>query len=90
MILFYIVVALQIIDVVSTVILLNREGFREGNKVLKAIMDRIGVVPTLVIVKGAFIAWIAYFQEQIPEGIFVVLIAMYLWVCWNNLKLLKK
>ena len=59
MILFYIVVALQIIDVVSTVILLNREGFREGNKVLKAIMDRIGVVPTLVIVKGAFIAWIA-------------------------------
>lgn len=88
--LFQVLVALQIVDAVSTLLALNKPGLVEGNRLLKAVMDKIGVLPTLVIVKGAFIAWIAYFKDQIPEGIYVVLILGYIWVCWNNLKLLKK
>lgn len=90
MMLFYVLVALQIIDLVTTVIAVQRPGLVEGNRFVKFFMDKIGVLPTALIVKGAFIGWIAYFQAEIPDGIFAVLILGYLWVCWNNLKLLRK
>ena len=89
MMLFYVLIALQIIDLVSTVLALNKPGLVEGNRWLKAVMDKVGVLPTLLIAKGGFIAWIAYFRAEIPDGIFAVLILGYLWVCWNNLKLLR-
>ena len=86
----YILLILQAVDAISTIILLQREGFAEGNKVLKAIMDRIGVAPTLLIIKGFFVAWVLYFQAEIPVEILGILCAGYLWVVYNNIKLLLK
>ena len=90
MMLFYVLIALQIVDLVSTVLALKKPGLVEGNKYLKAVMDKIGVLPTLLIAKGIAIAWLTYFRAEIPDGIFAVLIVGYVWVCWNNLKLLRK
>ena len=81
---------LQAVDAISTIYLLSREGFAEGNKVLKAIMDRIGVAPTLLIIKGFFVGWVLYFQAEIPLEILGILCAGYLWVIYNNIKLCLK
>ena len=86
----YILLILQAVDAISTIILLQRVGFAEGNKFLKAIMDRIGVAPTLLIIKGFFVAWVLYFQAEIPVEILGILCAGYLWVVYNNIKLLLK
>ena len=77
---------LQAIDAISTIYLLSREGFAEGNKVLKKLFDRFGMVPTLVVIKGGFIAWVLYFQAQLPIEILGILCAGYVWVVYNNLK----
>jgi len=90
MMLFYILVALQVIDLASTVLALNKPGLVEGNRWLKALMDKIGVLPSLLLIKGVFIGWIYYFKSQLPEEIILILIVGYVWVCWNNLKLLHK
>lgn len=90
MMLFYILVGLQIIDLVTTVIAVRKPGLVEGNKFVKFFMDRIGALPFQLILKGSFIGWLAYFRNDIPDGIFAVLIIGYIWVCWNNLKLLRK
>ena len=82
----YLLIILQAIDAISTIVLLQRPGFAEGNGFLKKIMDKIGVAPTLLIVKGGFAAWIIYFQAQLPQEILVLLCVGYVWVVYNNLK----
>ena len=86
----YLLIILQAIDAISTIVLLQRPGFAEGNGFLKKIMDKIGVAPTLLIIKGFFVAWVLYFQAEIPVEILGILCAGYVWVIYNNIKLCLK
>ena len=79
-------IALQAIDAISTIVLLQRPGFAERNKLLAKLFAKFGIVPTLVVIKGSFIAWVLYFQAELPQEILGVLCAGYVWVVYNNIK----
>ena len=83
-------ITLQAIDAISTIVLLRRPGFAEGNKLLAKLFDKFGIVLTLLVIKGGFIAWVLYFQDQLPQEIISVLCAGYIWVVHNNIKFLIK
>lgn len=82
----YLLIILQLVDAISTIILLQRPGFAEGNKLLAKLFDKFGIVFTLLVIKGGFIAWVLYFQDQLPVEIIGLLCAGYVWVVYNNLK----
>jgi len=82
----YLLIALQVVDAISTIILLQRPSFAEGNKLLAKLFDKFGIVFTLLVIKGGFIAWVLYFQAELPQEILGVLCAGYVWVVYNNVK----
>lgn len=50
----------------------------------------VGVVPGLLIVKGAVIAVLAVAGPYLSIYVLVPLVALYLWVCKNNIGALSK
>lgn len=85
----YILVALQLVDMVSTIIALRGQA-HESNPILKNIMDAIGIVPALVLVKGGFIAFLLYFQALLPVALIVGLCAFYVYIVYHNIETIKK
>jgi hypothetical protein len=85
----YLLIALQVADIVTTVIALQGPA-HESNPILKKIMDRIGVVPTLLIVKGGFIAFLWYYQATLPVEVLGMLCVFYAWIVVNNIQTIKK
>lgn len=88
---------LQAFDGWTTYTILKRGG-REMNKVVKALMEKVGVYPALVMVKvgAAFLAWflalapIAHDSAyEIRAGMFLLLTALYMWVVSHNWNVLK-
>ena len=85
--------ALQLADGVSTHVLLAR-GHREANPVMAWLMDRIGVLPALLLAKGASIGvalWSASLydaQHVLPALVF--LCTFYVYVVYNNVRLLVR
>lgn len=80
--------ALQIADFWSTLRALDEGKGKEANPVLDQIIYRIGLVPTLVLAKGAGVAlsfYLAYFGHPILG---LALIALYAYVVQNNLRIL--
>ena len=77
--LFTLFTVLQILDIITTVLALEIPGNCESTKVTKAVMDKIGVVPGLVLLKLVvtlpvaawiiFIPWLAgtyHFEPYLP------------------------
>lgn len=87
--LIYILIALQVLDAVSTVIALDGGG-HEVNPILKKIMDKIGVIPALVLVKGAAIAFFWYYQELLPDPLVLLLCLGYVWILYNNIQVIRE
>lgn len=87
--LIYIFIALQVLDAVSTVIALDGGG-HEVNPILKKIMDKIGVIPALVLVKGAAIAFFWYYQELLPDPLVLLLCLGYIWILYNNIQVIRE
>ena len=85
----YVLIALQVLDLLSTVIALRNPKLREANGILKPLMDRIGVLPALLLAKGALIGLLWYWQDQIYVEEIYLLIAGYAWVVFNNIKLIR-
>lgn len=85
----YLLIALQVADIVTTIIALRGKA-TESNPVLKKLMDAIGVVPALLLMKGVAIAFFLYVQNAVPVGILWVLCAFYIWVIVNNVKVIRK
>lgn len=86
---FYILIALQIADVVTTIVALSGPA-HEANPILKKIMDAIGVVPALVLIKGAAVAFFWFYQAMIPKPVFWMLCAFYVYIVYNNIVTIKK
>jgi hypothetical protein len=47
------------------------------------------VLPTLVVIKGAFIGLLFWAAPLVPVEVLYLLCAGYCWVVWNNLKLIR-
>ncbi len=88
--LIYVLIALQVLDAVTTIIAL-RKGATESNKLLNKIFAKIGVLPGLLITKLAVACFLLYFREifQNPITLVIPLVA-YTWVVFNNFKVIKK
>jgi hypothetical protein len=84
------VIALQIVDVVTTVIILRRGG-RELNPVLNWLMGKVGVLNALLAVKAVLIAvlLIAY-SAGFPGLVYgaVFLVVLYIGIAVNNLRVI--
>lgn len=85
----YILIALQVLAAVSTVIALDGGG-HEVNPILKKIMDKIGVIPALVLVKGAAIAFFWHYQELLPDPLVLLLCLGYVWILYNNIQVIRE
>ena len=84
----YLLILLQVADIITTIIAL-RGPAHESNPILKKIMDRIGVVPALLLVKGGFIAFLWYYQDMLPEPLLWLLCAGYVWIVAHNIYTIK-
>ena len=86
----YLLIALQVLDLLTTVIALRNPKLTEGNGVLKPMFDRFGVLPTLISVKGAFIALLWWAAPLVPVEVLYLLTAGYCWIVFNNVKLIRE
>lgn len=85
----YLLIALQVADIVTTIIALNGPA-HESNPILKKLMDKIGIVPALVLVKGGFIAFLLYFQTMLPQAVIWLLCAFYTYIIYHNVQTIRK
>jgi Domain of unknown function (DUF5658) len=85
-----IIVALQLADIVTTVLCLNTGKAHEANPILSKLFDAIGVIPALVLIKGAFIATLIWAAPHVDPALLWLCVAAYAWVIFNNLRVLQK
>ena len=85
----YLLIALQVLDLLTTVVALRNPKLTEGNGLLKPLMDRFGVLPALLGAKGAFIGLLFWVAPLVPVVVLYLLCGFYSWVVWNNLKLIR-
>lgn len=62
----------------------------EANPVLRKLFDRFGHEPVLLAIKGAFIALLVWAAHLVPVEVLYALMAFYVWVVWNNLRIILK
>ena len=83
-------IALQAIDVASTLYALKL-GAKESNRfVAKAIDYFDNPLTALLVLKGAVIGLVAWQYDIIHVGVLAALCAFYVWVIWNNWSIIKK
>jgi len=79
---------LNLLDMATTVKALKRPGAAEANPIMRKLMDRIGVVPALLLFKTALIAGLWYWPA--PELAQWVLMVIYVVIVINNLRVIRK
>ena len=92
-ILLIIFTGLQLVDAYTTRTGLKRGGAREGNPLLLRMMNRLGVVPAIVVSKVAMIGLAAAAVAYAPGAVTTVSLALacafYAWIAFNNLRVIK-
>ena len=94
----YLIIALQIADIVTTHLALTSGKGTEGNGLLAWLMVRIGVLPTLVLTKGLLFGWVLGWAYLLPEisvhpvwlAALGVMAVGYLFVIVSNLRVLTR
>jgi len=86
---FYILLALQILDLLSTVIALRNPRLKEANGPLAGLMKSIGTLPALVAVKCAAMLIIWHFRADMGAWI-TLLCGVYAIVIVNNIRLIVR
>lgn len=88
--LFTALILLQFLDVATTLYAIKR-GARETNYLLTKLYDYFrDPESVLVVTKTAFVVFLAVFYSQIHEAVFFFLTLLYVWVGYNNLKVLRR
>ncbi|HOL44529.1 MAG TPA: DUF5658 family protein [Methanothrix sp.] len=86
---FVLVVLLQIMDVISTNRALSR-GAKEANKIIACLMDKIGIIPALVLVKILFLAILLiaalFLEASLLIPIYTLIIISYSLVVIHNIR----
>jgi hypothetical protein len=85
----YLLIGLQVLDLLTTVIALRNPKLTEGNGLLKPLFERFGVLPTLIVVKLAFVGLLWWAAPQVPVELLYLLCAGYCWIVFNNVKLIR-
>lgn len=88
--LFTALILLQFLDVGTTLYGIKK-GARETNYVLTKLYDFFGDQQSaLVVSKALFVIFLAVFYSQIHEAVFFCLTLLYVWVGYNNIKVIKR
>jgi hypothetical protein len=85
----YFLIALQVLDLATTLLCLRTGKAREANPILVKLFELVGVVPSLLLVKGALIAILIWTAPQTPQPFLWVLVIGYVWVVYNNVKVFR-
>lgn len=86
---FYTLLALQILDLVSTVIALRNPSLKEANVPLAGLMKSIGTLPALMCVKTLAMVLIWHHRADMG-GWLIALCVLYAVVIVNNIRLIRK
>lgn len=90
----YVLILLQLLDVLTTHYALRTGAGTEANPVLRNLFDRFGHEPVLLAIKGAFIAWLWWAAPLLEAAgyswVLYAVAALYVWVVWNNLMVILK
>lgn len=86
---FYTLLALQVLDLLSTVIALRNPSLKEANGPLAGLMRAIGTLPALMCIKTLAMVLIWHHREDIG-GWLIALCVLYAVVIVNNIRLIKK
>ena len=87
---FYVLVAVQVLDFLTTYFALKDHNASEANGLLKPIMNKIGVVPALVVTKIPTIALFWFYQAQMPIEILWAMCAVGVYVVGNNINVIRR
>lgn len=84
------IIILQILDGMTTYEALTNKGAVEANFLLRWFMDKVGIIPALVVTKTVFIGILVaacLFYPSIYLTIVLTLVmCLYVWVVVNNLR----
>jgi hypothetical protein len=81
-------ILLQIADVWTTMVALKTGKAHEANPIMKWFMDKLGVVPSLLIIKAVVIGVVVYFVNV--WIILAILNCLYAFAVYLNIKTLQK
>jgi predicted CDP-diglyceride synthetase/phosphatidate cytidylyltransferase len=88
-VLLYVFIALQLGDVWTTQYALrNIKGSSEANPVVKAAMDKLGIMGGLLAIKAPVIA--LFWFLPMPLWALVVVVALYVYIVGNNARIILK
>ena len=90
LILLVVLIALQVADIATTHYVLKTGIGTEANPVLNKLFQKFGHEPVLLTTKGAFIVFLLVVQHLIPVWALGGMVAFYLWVIWNNVRVIQK
>ena len=80
----------QVLDGLTTYIGLRFPGSKEGNPVIRWVMDRIGVVPTIISIKALYMCGMYYGAAKMGvNGVIFWTVAYTAVVIWNVGKIQK-
>ena len=82
-------IVLQLADIASTIIALKNPNNYEANRLLAPLMIKFGVLPTLLIVKCAFITLLIFYGITLPTWFLITGISGYCYVVYNNIKIIR-
>ena len=81
--------ALQVLDLITTVIALKNPNLVEQNILLNPLFKLFGVLPTMLVGKVLLAAYLFYVQAGIPVQLLWIMSAGYAYVVYNNFKLIR-
>lgn len=81
-IIFTLFILTQILDVVSTTLALKRPNVEEKNPIMKWLMDRVGIIPALILSKVVAVLIVAAIYLLLPDYRFVLAIGIGATIPW--------
>lgn len=85
---FYIVIALQAADALSTLYAF-KHGAVEANPVMRKLMDTLGTVPGLLLPKVVYGGLVWFYRDALTIEAVAVVAALYVAVVVNNIRVAK-
>jgi hypothetical protein len=82
---------LQLADVATTYYIISRQIGREANPLMAWLIRQFGLAPGLLLPKAAMLValYLAVLEHGIPHWTLAGLIALYVWVIYNNVGVIR-
>ena len=86
---FVTLVILNVLDIYTTLRVL-RQGGEELNPVMDWLMDKVGVIPALIVPKATYLIAVGYFLTDLPSMVMFGLCCFYVLLVLHNFGEIKK